>query len=293
MNFIDITLISSRQNQKIKHWLKLNTTQGVKKFNSIIIEGLRSCVTAWKNEALIEAFLFSDDSTGKHIYESFLNLHQQKDDAQAESDFIRNSFRIEPELFNALADSKQPQGIIFIIEKPNLYKLSDWLAKKQKKIEKNQSENKQPLKLALLDQLKDPGNLGTIIRTANAFDFPALILYRGTVDPYNPKVMRSMMGSLFALDLIELDSYQELADLAKQYKLEILVSDLDGLDLPTYRSAPQKAGFVLAIGNEAHGVDFALKKLADQTLTIPMPGNAESLNAATAFAILAYQLNQA
>lgn len=290
MNFTDITLISSRQNQKIKQWLKLNKTQGVKKYNSIIIEGLRSCITAWKNKAEIEAFLFSDDSTGKHIYENFLQLYQQRNDPQAESDFLKNCFRVEIELFNSLADSKQPQGIIFIIKKPSLYSLSDWLNKFQ--IEQLNSDEKKSFKLAFLDQLKDPGNLGTIIRTANAFDFPALILNSGTVDPYNPKVMRSMMGSLFAIDLIEIDSYQELSELSKKYGLEILISDFDGKSLPEHKLNPEKQGFILAIGNEAHGVDPALREIADQIITIPMEGNAESLNAAIAFAILAYQLSR-
>ncbi|NLJ69929.1 MAG: RNA methyltransferase [Clostridiaceae bacterium] len=280
--FEELTLISARQNSRFKNWNRLNTTQGIKKQGLLIIEGLRSCLTAIEHHVEIVTILFSNDSMGEYIFEKVKNWIFRKK-------FNYNQiFRLAPGLFNAVADVKNPQGIIFIIKKPNLVNLANWLSSNAAVF---QAKDKQ-IKLALFDQLADPGNVGTMIRTAHAFDFTGIVLSEGTVDPYNPKLMRATMGSLFALDLISLNSHAELANLAKQYQLQILISDLDGEPLPEFKLDSTFAGFVLTIGNEAHGLSDSIKQIADHNLTITMPGDAESLNAAIAFGIMAYHLNQ-
>ena len=198
-------------------------------------------------------------------------------------DFYENSFRIGEELFQSIANARQAQGVIFIAKKPNLWSLTDWL---------ENNKNKKTIKLALLDKIADPGNLGTIIRTANAFNYNGLILKLGSVDPYIPKVLRSTMGSLFALDLIEIKNYQELNEFKNNCNLKLLISDMNGIALPQYETSQIENGHILAIGNEAHGIDESLKDMADDIISIPMSGNTESLNAAIAFAIMAYQLEQ-
>lgn len=280
--FERLTLISARQNSRFKNWNRLNTAQGVKKQGLLIIEGLRACLTAIEHQAKIETILFTDDSMGEYIFTKTKDwIIQQK--------FSFNQiFRLAPDLFASVADAQNPQGIIFIIKKPDLQGLANWLSRTATN---NQVKGKQ-IKLALFDQLADPGNVGTMIRTAHAFNFSGIILSEGTVDPFNPKLMRSTMGSLFALDLISLNSYVELANLATQYQLQLLISDLNGEPLSGFKLDKAAAGFILVIGNEAHGTNEALKQIADHYLTIPMPGNAESLNAAIAFGILAYHLNQ-
>ncbi|MGB4610253.1 MAG: RNA methyltransferase [Saccharofermentanales bacterium] len=280
--FERLTLISARQNPRFKDWNRLNTTQGIKKQGLLVVEGLRACLTAAEHQAEIATVLFSNDDLGEYIFTKTKSwLLQEK--------FSFNQiFRLDSDLFGSIADTKNPQGIIFIIKKPDLQDLTEWLSKNAAKIK---AKGKQ-ISLALFDQLADPGNVGTMIRTAHAFDFSGIILSEGTADPYNPKFLRSTMGSLFALDLIGPNSYTELVNLAKQYQLQILASDLDGELLPEFKLDRAAAGFILVIGNEARGPSEALKQVADHCLTIPMPGNAESLNAAIAFGIMAYQLSK-
>ncbi|NLM18590.1 MAG: RNA methyltransferase [Clostridiaceae bacterium] len=280
--FEELTLISARQNSRFKIWNRLNTTQGAKKQELLVIEGLRSCLTAIEHQAEIETILFSNDNMGEYIFT------KARDWIIQEKFSFNQIFRLAPDLFGSVANVKNPQGIIFIIKKPDLPNLANWLSRNAANI---QAKDKQ-IKLALFDQLADPGNVGTMIRTAHAFDFSGIVLSEGTVDPYTPKLIRSTMGSLFALDLISLNSYIELANLAKQYRLQLLISDLDGEPLSEFELDNTTAGFILVIGNEAHGLNAAIKQIADHNLTIPMPGNTESLNAAIAFGIIAYHLNQ-
>ncbi len=287
MDFKQITEISSRQNPKAKQWLKLNSSQGVRKYQQIMVEGLRAAGTALMNQAKVEAFLFMDSRSGELIFQKILSGLIDVKNQAALDHFKRNSFRIEAELFQSLAQVVNPQGVILIIAKPQLAKAQEWLAKLEAG-----GQERIGLKLAFLDQVRDPGNLGTIIRTANAFAFSGLILLEGTVDPYNPKIIRSSMGSLFDLDLIEVKDYKEVQGLARSANLELISSDLDALALPDYRPTPAKKGFILGVGNEAHGISDEFNKMADTIVTIPMPGQTESLNAAVAFAIMAYQINE-
>lgn len=144
-------------------------------------------------------------------------------------------------------------------------------------------------KWVLLDDLADPGNVGTIIRTADAAGFDGVILSNKTVDLYNPKVQRSMQGSQFHLNLIKAD-------------LPDVIASLKAADIPVYASlldpaSKQLGDFVpvaqvaLIIGNEAHGVSPEIAALADEKLYIPIKGRAESLNAAVAAGIMIYHFS--
>ena len=279
MQFNEITQISSRQNNKAKIWLKLKTTQAVKKYNLILIEGIRFCLAALQNQAKIDTILFIDNQVGEKIFSKFQHLISQTMPEKL-LEFEQNSYRVDEELFESIATVRNPQGIIFITHKPDLWTLENWITAKQ------------PQKVVLLDKIADPGNLGTIIRTAHAFNYTGIILKAGSVDPYNPKILRSTMGSLFAVDLIEIKTYQAIKLLQAELALKLLVSDMNGILLPQYDRSQIKQGHILAIGNEAHGIDQNLKELADEIISIPMTKDVESLNAAIAFAIMAYQLEQ-
>lgn len=141
-------------------------------------------------------------------------------------------------------------------------------------------------KWVLLDNLADPGNVGTIIRTADAAGFDGVILSPETVDLYNPKVQRSMQGSQFHINLIKEDLF-EAVDSLKKSDIPVYASMLDSeaKQLPDFKPAAQVA---LIIGNEAHGVQKSLAELADEKLYIPIKGKAESLNAAIAAGIMIY-----
>ncbi len=134
----------------------------------------------------------------------------------------------------------------------------------------------------VLDDLRDPGNMGTLIRTADWFGFQTLICSRGTVDPFNPKVVRAAMGSLFRLRIIQV---ADLDTTLQHLQVDLWVADMEGQPLPEVNL--QDRPFIL-IGNEANGVRDSARQLPQaQRITIPRLGQAESLNAGVAGSILA------
>lgn len=139
--------------------------------------------------------------------------------------------------------------------------------------------------LIICDHISDPGNLGTIIRTADWFGMHTLWISSDTVDPFNEKVVRSAMGSLFRTEIYKsTDLVKELTALKSQgYKL--VMSALGG-STTTFPASP----VALVLGNEAHGVSLEVQALADSIYTIPGHGKAESLNVAVSFGIMAYLL---
>lgn len=145
-------------------------------------------------------------------------------------------------------------------------------------------------RLVALDGVQDPGNVGTIWRTADAAGFDGLLLGAGCADPLSPKVQRAAMGSGFRLAYCQLD---DLAGALKELGAQgwqVVVSALDGDDI--YRRAPIGERFVLVIGSEAHGASTAVKDQATHRVRLPMRGGAESLNAAVAAGILMYELTR-
>lgn len=144
-------------------------------------------------------------------------------------------------------------------------------------------------KWVLLDDLADPGNVGTIIRTADAAGFDGVVLSNKTVDLYNPKVQRSMQGSQFHLNLIKADLPDAIASLkAADIPVYASLLDLAAKQLGDFAPVAQVA---LIIGNEAHGVSPEIAALADEKLYIPIKGRAESLNAAVAAGIMIYHFS--
>lgn len=195
----------------------------------------------------------------------------------------------------------QLSSLPFDLDDDKLIKISDNVAKHLSSTKNSQDvfmtvKMQQPSqftftygKWVLLDDLADPGNVGTIIRTADAAGFDGVILSPQTVDLYNPKVQRSMQGSQFHISLIK----QDLAD---------AIGQLQNADIPVYASmldqnAKQLNDFDpvpqlgLIIGNEAHGVSTDIAALADEKLYIPIKGQAESLNAAVAAGIMIYHFS--
>ena len=133
-------------------------------------------------------------------------------------------------------------------------------------------------KIIYLDQINDPGNLGTIIRTAVAFDYDAVILSKGTVDLYNEKVIAASKGAIFAIDIINdgIDNYSNH---------RVIVSTLSEKSISLSKSSKYK-DFILALGNESHGASPEIIAKADQLVKIEMSDNIDSLNVAVAAGIL-------
>jgi len=176
--------------------------------------------------------------------------------------------------FNKVSDTKTPQGIAAVFIKPNL-KISTKSLTNEKLI-------------VLLDNISDPGNLGTIIRNCDWFGIKNILLSRDTVDFTNPKVVRSSMGSIFHLNVFENIEANQVNDL-KSIGYEILCADTMGEDIFTYRSNKKK---MLILSSEAHGPSKEFLEISDKKICIPQIGHAESLNVASASAVLLAELTK-
>lgn len=180
---------------------------------------------------------------------------------------IEKSYILNEKMFNNISDTVNSQGVI------GIFKIQI----------KNQLENLNEKMILLLDKIQDPGNLGTIIRTADAAGIKTILFTKGTTDPYSPKVVRSAMGSIFYMNIIQLDNI----DLLKQKGYTIVSSALE--DSINYKDLKINGKTILVLGNEANGVSKEILKISDTKVKIPIYGKAESLNVSIAGAILMYE----
>ena len=182
-----------------------------------------------------------------------------------------NAVQVTDSVMQAACDTKTPQGVCATFAMPEPLPLE-----------------KLPDRIVALDGVQDPGNVGTIWRTADAAGFEAMLLGAGSADPMSPKVQRSAMGSGFRVPISKTaDMPAALAHLAKS-GYSIICSDLHGEDFYS-RPDPGKK-MVLVIGNEARGISDATRAQATMLVKLPMRGGAESLNAAVAAGIMMYEL---
>ncbi len=172
-------------------------------------------------------------------------------------------------VFSILTEVENPQGVLAVIEK-----------KKNNEIDVSADY------IVALDGLQDPGNLGTIIRTVDSANLKQILVSKDTVDSFSPKVVRSTMGSIFRVNIIETDNLGESLKSLKQKGFETVVTSLDSkksiYDIDYHKK-------IVVIGNEANGVSEEIKKIADKKVIIPMLGKTESLNASVAAGIMIYE----
>ena len=183
---------------------------------------------------------------------------------------------VDDALFDRVSDTKNPQGVISLVEivRPNQQALL---------------KGKTPL-LLVLDQISDPGNMGTIIRTAEAAGADAVILSPGCADPYQPKVVRSAMGALYRVPIIATGKAENLtARLVRLQTDGVCLYGTDPQDARSYDEPDYTAGTAFVIGNESRGVSKELLSRCDETVCIPMKGQVESLNAAIAASVLLFE----
>ena len=174
-------------------------------------------------------------------------------------------------VLEAVCDTKTPQGMCAAFELPPPCALSD-----------------APQTLVALDGVQDPGNVGTIWRTADAAGLGGLLLGANCADPYSPKVQRAAMGSGFRLPAIPADPLCEALAALRARGWTVVASALVGADF--YQRPEVGERFVLVIGSEAHGISDAVRAQADALVKLPMRGRAESLNAAVAAGIMMYEM---
>lgn len=175
-------------------------------------------------------------------------------------------------VFDAMAETVTPQGVLAIVKMPE-YSLEEMITAAGT--------------LVLLENLRDPGNLGTIIRTAEAAGVSGVILSKESVDMYNPKVIRSTMGAVYRVPFLYVEEFYELLENLRQQNVRLLAAHLKGKK--TFDEADYSGKVGILIGNEANGLSEEAAELANEKVLIPMAGSVESLNAAVAAALLMYE----
>lgn len=188
-------------------------------------------------------------------------------------DDINISYRINDKLFSRISDTVNPQGILAVCE-----------------IMKRDCENinyeNDPF-FVLLENITDPGNMGTIIRTADAAGADGIFVTKGCVDIYNPKVIRATMGSVFHLPIYRNVNGLNIVEKLNYNNIITIGAHLKGKDTPY--NINMKKGCAVIIGNEANGLSDEISMKASNLVKIPMPGKAESMNAGVAAGILIYE----
>lgn len=203
-----------------------------------------------------------------YVSESFLKVSENKDLLAG-----KNYEVITDEIFKKTADTQSPQGVIALVKQPN-YKLADYLKEKEDD------------KYIILNRLQDPGNLGTIMRTAEAAGIKAVIMDSECADIFSPKVVRSTMGAIFRVPFIYSENLSQTINDLKKSGVKCYAAHLEGKT--DFRDIDKTTSRAFFIGNEGNGLDAEITALADEKVFIPMQGKAESLNAAVAAALLMY-----
>ncbi len=256
-------MITSSSNKLIKEIKLLHKKKGRWNTKSFFIEGIRSVEQCIKSGEKVKYIVYSSELLSESG-QDFIN------DVESEAFDI---YEVTQELFKDISDTDTPQGILAVVQF-NEYKLEDIL-----------NDNNF---LILLDRVQDPGNLGTIIRNSDAFGANGVIVTSGCVDIYNPKTIRSTMGSIFQIPIVHMDSTVEAIETLKNQGISVISSSLD-TDNYSY-DIDFKSDCALVVGNEASGISGEVIESSDQLVKIPMAGDAESLNAAVASGVLMYEV---
>lgn len=180
---------------------------------------------------------------------------------------------VSDKVFARMSDTRTPQGVMALVRMKE-YGLEDMLGKPS------------PL-LMVLENIQDPGNLGTIIRSAEGAGVDGIIMTAGTVDIYNPKAIRSTMGALYRMKYTYVDRVADIAEFLKKNRIKAYAAHLQGA--VDYADCDYTKGTAFFIGNEGSGLTGEAAALADTKIIIPMKGQLESLNAAVSSAVLMYE----
>lgn len=247
---------------KLKYYSSLLTKKYRVKENKFIVEGKKILQEAIKSIYLCEIIIITNEFAENE--KSYLENIPQN----IRIEIVKNSE------FQKLKDTVSPQGIVAVFSK---------ITDEKKDIQKIEDRF-----LICLDNISDPGNLGTILRNCDWFGFKDVLLSENCAELFNPKTIRASMGSIFHLNILENISQEDIAGL-KRKSYKIICSDLSGEDL---YSTTFIRNTVLVFSNEANGPSWEILNLADKIITIPSYGKAESLNVASASAVILSHLRK-
>ncbi|MGP7816744.1 TrmH family RNA methyltransferase [Niallia sp. 01092] len=246
--------IHSVKNPQVKEWKKRLSKKERDKTGTFLVEGFHLVEEAFKADAILDLIISEEiDLPGWDYGDIPVTI-------------------VTKEIMDQLTDTETPQGIVAVCKQME-----------------NASIISSGKTFIVLDKVQDPGNLGTIIRTADAAGMDAVIISEGTVDIYNPKVVRSAQGSHFHLPILK-QNIPNFIDALKEKSIPVFGTSLE--NGKNYREVERtQQGFCLIVGNEGNGVSKEVLAKTDANLYIPIYGKSESLNVAVAAGILLYHFN--
>ena len=247
-------------------------------------------VVLWQNKAkerrkddifLAEGVKMFEEAPAEQIKEVYLTREVadkwEKEKSTLWEKLAKTTYEVvSSDVFAKMSDTMSPQGILTVIKRPQ-YHLEDYL----------QKEN--PL-FVVLEDLQDPGNLGTIVRTGEGAGITCVIMTKNTVDIFNPKTIRATMGSVFRVPFVYVEDIEKTLAILHEAGVETYAAHLDGKTF--YDSLSFQKGTAFLIGNEGSGLKKQTADQAKQYVKIPMEGQVESLNAAIATSLLMYEAHR-
>ena len=253
-------VITSKDNEFVKHVKKLKEKKYRDQSQEFIIEGIKLVKEAIEEKANIKQIIICDNCENSGIISKDLMYEIAK----------YNCVYVTENILKTMSDVNAPQGIMAIIGRNN---------------NENNIDYSQDIIVAL-DDIQDPGNFGTILRTVDSIGLNQILVSKGTADCYNPKVVRSTMGAIFRIKIIECEDLEQTLKETQKNNFKIVVSSLQTNNSLYDINFDKK---VIIIGNEANGVEPQIQEMADEKIKIPMLGKTESLNASIATGIILYE----
>ncbi len=256
---VDFLYIESPQNPRIKTWKQLKNKKGRDKSHAFLAEGIRLVEEAIRSDFELEALLWNVST-------------DELPDTILEHENCKNVFfELSPSAFAEVSDTVTSQGVIAVV-----------------RMKDHEQAVKTSDLVVVLDGVQDPGNVGTLIRSCDAFGFGGACCGTQTADPFSPKVLRATMGGLFHIRVSSMPS----AEFIKEWRILhpdgfVIVSDANVDD--SCFTIDLKGPCIIVVGSEAFGVSEEVRELSTHRVAIPMIGQAESLNAGIAGSVLMYE----
>ena len=261
----EIQKITSPANSKIKRLMQWNQKAKQREKDNIFLAEGRKMFEEAPKDWILEVY-FSQNYYDKQ--REWIELEIQQGNLKTDFCYI-----VEDDVFKRISDTITPQGVLCVLKRPS-YLLEELLYQ----------EN--PM-LILLEDLQDPGNLGTIVRTGEGAGISGVIASRDTVDIYNPKTVRATMGSIYRVPVLYVQDLKEVIKQLRMHEITTYAAHLKGNK--DYDECDYTKGSAFLIGNEGRGLREETADCADRYLKIPMEGKVESLNASIAAALLMYE----
>ena len=248
-------IITSRDNKIFKTAMLLKTSKGRNENRMFLIEGIRSVRDAIEKGVEFSCII-------------------QKDGTQLDFQAACAHYIFAPKLFDEVSQTVTPQGVIAMCRI------------KRQSLENIANRNKNCV--VMCEALQDPGNIGTVIRTAHAASCGGVVLTKGCCDLYNPKIVRSTMSSMFSVPVVQNEESEQVIEYFRKKGYTIVAGGLTD-DAVSFYDTSLSGKYLIIIGNEGNGVKTETLSLCDKVLKIPMQNDAESLNAAVAGSIMIYE----